>query len=221
MIVIGSARIDENKKISGGQEGDQVQSSSPDFKGEVSQQNFYVHSKGWNILRAKDETVAVKLAEAMIRACENKHIGYNQNKRLEIISGTTLSENDISCDCSSLVRECVIEATGKDPGNFNTSNEATVLAKTKLFDKVKFTSENDLFAGDILVTKTKGHTVIVTNGPVRDKKMDNQNIKPELDSAIEVIAKYAIKGYFGNGYSRKENIYNTVQMKVNQLLNRR
>ena len=67
-IIIGSARINENGNVAGGQRGDQKQKSSPDYAGEVSMQEFYSSKKGWWILRPKDENVAIRLAAAMIDA---------------------------------------------------------------------------------------------------------------------------------------------------------
>ena len=46
MATIGSARIDERGKATGGQKGDQKQTSTPDFKGEVARQDFYVSKQG-------------------------------------------------------------------------------------------------------------------------------------------------------------------------------
>ena len=64
-IYVGSARIDERGKLSGGQAGDQKQTSSTnDTKGEVAMQPFYVHSKGWYILRPKKIPVANKMAKS-------------------------------------------------------------------------------------------------------------------------------------------------------------
>ena len=65
MSVIGSARSDESRKYTGGQPGDQRQAEAPDFKGEVSRQLFYVHSKGWIILRPKNRRYAEQMAQAM------------------------------------------------------------------------------------------------------------------------------------------------------------
>jgi uncharacterized protein YgiM (DUF1202 family) len=64
------------------------------------------------------------------------------------------------------VRACIIQATGKDPGNFNTATEKATLLRTGLFKEVKITKASDCRTGDILVTKVKGHTVIVTSAPV-------------------------------------------------------
>ena len=70
-VIIGSARIDERGKASGGKAGDQTGK-------EVSTQNWYKHSKGWVVLRAKDPDVAAKIAVAMRHACDNNNIGYDQ-----------------------------------------------------------------------------------------------------------------------------------------------
>ena len=66
-LMVGSARIDENGKISGGKPGDQAGN-------EVSTQPYYVHSKGWICMRPKSVAVANAIAEAMIQACKNNNI---------------------------------------------------------------------------------------------------------------------------------------------------
>ena len=161
-VIIGSARIDERGKITGGSAGDQKQSSKPDYKGQVSMQKFYVHAKGWYVMRPKNVTYANKIAERMIALCNNPNYGYDQGGRLGVINNGIDAKVKSECDCSSSVRACVKEATGKDPGNFTTDNEVSYLAKTGLFEEKKsYTSGMKLYPGDILVTKTKGHTVIV------------------------------------------------------------
>lgn len=166
MAIIGSARIDERGKASGGKAGDQKQKTIPDYKGEISMQNFYISSKGWYILRAKNPAVASSIALSMTVACNNPNIGYNQAKRLEIIKYGTGSNTPCNADCSSLVRQCVRES-GVEVGNFTTANEANVLVGTGQFDKLTYTKGMTLYLGDILVTKTKGHTVVVTSGATR------------------------------------------------------
>src|SRR5574344_681649 len=156
-IIIGSARCDENGKYCGGKVGDQTGK-------EVSTQKFYVSSKGWYILRPKSISHANLLANKMLQACNNKNIGYDQSNRLGIIKYGILTSVKTECDCSSLVRQCIKEAIGKDVGNFTTSNEVAVLVNSGLFDKISYTSPTTLYSGDILVTKTKGHTVIVVSG---------------------------------------------------------
>lgn len=166
--IIGSARIDERGKASGGKAGDQKQTSTPDYKGEVSMQNFYVSSKGWYILRAKNPSVASSIALAMTVACNNPNIGYNQARRLDIIKTGTHSTQQTSCDCSSLVRQCVRES-GIEVGNFTTQNEANVLVGTEQFDKLTYKKGTVLCLGDILVTCVKGHTCVVTSGATRSE----------------------------------------------------
>lgn len=163
-VIIGSARHDEHGNCySGGKAGDQTGQ-------EVSTQKFYNHSKGWNVLRAKDNKVAEKLAEAMKIACGNKNIGYDQSERYGVIKHGINTKVKTECDCSSLVRACIIYASGKDVGDFNTSNERSVILKSGLFKDVGSYGQGDaLYNGDILVTRTKGHTVIVVSGAKKSK----------------------------------------------------
>lgn len=164
-VIIGSARHDERGRYTNGAKGDNIQTISPDYKGEVSMQNFYVHYKGWYVIRPKDPTTAGRIAQKMKAACNNKNLGYSQSDRYGVIRDGIDTKYPSNCDCSSLVRACVKEATGKDPGDFTTASAAARLEATGLFmDKFPYLSESELLTGDILCTKTKGHIVIVTDG---------------------------------------------------------
>lgn len=177
-VVIGSARINERGGISGGKAGDQKQTNTPDYSGEVSLENFYVHKLGWVIVRAKKAEHAYALAKAMYTACNNANVGYDQGSdRLGVVKYGTGAQIKTGADCGSLVRECAKEATGKDPGNFNTSTEVNALLATGLFDLIQFTSKDALREGDILVTKTKGHTAIVVNAIVASNGVDVSKAK--------------------------------------------
>lgn len=169
-IIVGSARIDERGKLSGGQLGDQKQmSSTNDTKGEVSMQAMYNHSKGLYILRPIEVNVANKIAEAMIIACNNPNIGYDQGKRVGVVTNGVASKVKTGADCSTLVRACCKYA-GFDPGNFSTADEANVLEKSGRFEKrIAYVSQakTPVYNGDVLVTKTKGHTMIVVKGSPR------------------------------------------------------
>ena len=172
-VIIGSAKRDENGRYVRGKPGDQLQGKSPDFSGEVSQQSFYVSKKGWNIIRAKNSAIANKLATNMKTACNNENIGYSQSDRYGVITNGIKTKKPTNCDCSSLVRACVKEATGKDPGDFTTANAVTKLKATGLFQQaIPYTPSVKLFTGDILCTKIKGHIVIVTEGnnPIQETK---------------------------------------------------
>jgi len=222
-VIIGSARSDERKAYSGGAAGDQRQGGAPDYSGEVSMQKFYIHSKGWYILRAKDADHAEKIAENMVFACNNANIGYDQSQRLGIITKGVHTTEKTECDCSSLVRECVKEATGKDPGNFTTGDEANALVKTGLFEKLTYADGTKLYTGDVLVTKTKGHTVIVTSGAARKNATANDGNGGS--KTIEQIAAEVIQGKWGSGDERRKRLaaagysYLAVQAVVNAKLN--
>lgn len=188
-LIVGSARIDENGNLKNGKAGDQTGK-------EVSTQNYYTHKKGWYVLRAKSVSHANALASAMKQACDNNNIGYDQSNRGGVITQIKKygALNKIvvktECDCSSLVRACIIQATGKDVGNITTANEASTLEASGLFEaKKSVTGEGMLYNGDILVTKTKGHTVIVVSGRARSGATTSNASKPK---------SYLSKGDKGN-----------------------
>nr|DAH73063.1 MAG TPA: putative peptidoglycan binding domain protein [Caudoviricetes sp.] len=171
-IMVSSARSDERGRYSGGKAGDQKQKSKTnDTRGEVSMQAMYTHRRGWYILRPKKVSHADAIAELGIKAANNPNIGYSQSDRLGVVKHGINTKVKTNADCSSLVRQAVKEATGRDPGNFTTANEAKVLAATGLFTKIGYVnqSKTPVYNGDILVTKTKGHTVIVVSGNPRPR----------------------------------------------------
>ena len=205
-VYIGSARIDERGKISGGAAGDGKQTSTPDYKGEVSQQKFYVSAKGWVVIRPKNVDVALRIAAAMITACNNKNLGYDQSNRLGVIKYGTASTIKTECDCSSLVRQCVKEATGIDPGNFNTFNEKDVLSKTGLFNITDYVNGMTLYTGDILVTKTKGHTVIVTSGAARTVVDINVYYPVYAGNTVSIVVALAAVGENDTSFTHRGKI---------------
>ena len=174
-VIIGSARGDERGRASGGAAGDQKQTSKDDWKGEVSKQTWYKHSKGWVLIRAKDPAVREKIAKNMENACANSLIGYDQSQNRTLYKvaeplGFDCAKVKTKCetDCAQLVRVCVRYA-GIKCDDFYTASEKSVLKKTGAFDiftDSNHTTKSDyLMRGDILVTKTKGHTVVVlSNG---------------------------------------------------------
>lgn len=169
MTKIGSARIGENGRATGGNPGDQT-------GGEVSTQAYYNHTGGWYVLRARDAGTAKKLALAMRKACANANIGYNQISRLTLYKEVEDKGFDpgqagrCNTDCSALVRVCLAYAGVKTP-DFNTESERAVILATGKFsdvtDRVNLSTGGGLYEGDILVTRRKGHTVIVTDGSTR------------------------------------------------------
>ena len=196
---IGNAWCDENGRSTGGKPGDQKQSTTPDRSGEVRLQAFYISSKGWLILRAKSTKHAEKLAKLMIKACNNVNIGYSQSDRYGIIEKGIKSKTPTNCDCSSLIRECVQEATGKKIPDFSTTTEVKVLEESGLFQSaIEYTETTTLYEGDVLVTKTQGHTAIITEGFSRS----NPYTEPVLDVTSKAVIKalhLAAADYFYKG----------------------
>ena len=173
-VLIGSARSDERGKATGGKAGDQKSGK------EVSTQNWYKHSKGWRVLRCKIPEARPLIAEGMDMACDNDMIGYDQNQRLTLHENVkpfnfnpSKTTKAVETDCSALARDCILYALRKlgyniDIPNFITSNMASTLLATGLFEELKgdkYTEDDDfLLGGDLLVTRTKGHTVICITG---------------------------------------------------------
>lgn len=181
-VRIGSARIDENGKATGGKAGDQTGK-------EVSTQDWYKHTKKWRVFRAKDADAADNIAKAMQAACDNPCIGYDQNQRLTLYNASKLVQFDpsrvksnVETDCSALVRVCCAYAGIKLP-NFYTGDQPKTLLDSGKFVEMTGTKYTDspsyLKRGDILVTASKGHTVVVlTDGPLAymdDKTPDPTN----------------------------------------------
>lgn len=169
MVMVGSARSNEFRKTTSGKPGDQKGGS------EVSTQPWYLHQKGWVVIRITDPTMRERVAVNMEAACANDHIGYCQEHRTTATEaakpyGYALSRvtTDVETDCSELVRCCCLYA-GLQVGSFSTSTEIAALKATGkvqvIYDDSYCASPDKLLRGDILVTKTKGHTVVVlTNG---------------------------------------------------------
>jgi uncharacterized protein YgiM (DUF1202 family) len=186
-VKLASASIDERGKASGGKAGDQTEK-------EVKIQNYYVHSKGWRVFRPISNEIAEKIANDAEWAANNKNIGYDQWERQTLYRAASLVGFDCSkvttpceTDCSALVRVCLAYAGISVPPDFRTSNEGKYLLESKKFIELtsdKYTKgSNYLRRGDILCTKTQGHTVIViSNG-------DDSEDTPNPPKYVEVTAK--------------------------------
>ena len=185
-VIIGSARIDENGRATGGKAGNQTGK-------EISTQNWYKNSKGWRVFRAKDPEKRTKIAMAMRAACENPQIGYDQNERNTLYNNVkefgfdpAKTTKAVETDCSALVRVCCAYAGILLP-NFYTGDQPKTLLDSGAFDEMvgaKYTDQSTyLMAGDVLVTKTKGHTVVVlTDGP---KYGEN----PPEEESVDILKK--------------------------------
>lgn len=216
-VIVGSARSNENGKLTGGKAGDQTDR-------EVSTQNWYLHSKGWVVIRAKDASVREKIAKNMQSICDNNNIGYCQGHRTSLTSAAKpyrydASKVKVKCevDCSEAARNCVLYA-GINVGSFTTANEKTALKNTGEFEVLtdaKYCKSSDyLLRGDILVTRTKGHTVVVlTNGSKVQKgeEYDMKTIKKDSRGKAVMIWQIIVganpDGVFGSNTDAKTRTF--------------
>ena len=171
-VRVGSARIDERGKAYGGKAGDQTGR-------ELSTQKWYLHKKGWRVFRAVKREQALKIAADMEAACKNSHIGYDQWQRNTLYKAAEPMgfdcgkvRTDCETDCSALVRVCCAYAGIMGlPSDFRTGNMPKNLLATGMFVELRGAKYTDQSAylgkGDILVTKTHGHTVVVLDDGAR------------------------------------------------------
>ena len=168
-VKIGSARNGETGKPTNNKAGDQTGK-------EVSTQNWYLHSKGWRVFRCKDPAKAEKMAAGMQAACDNPNIGYDQWQRHTLYKaakgvGFDMSKVKTKCetDCSALIRVLLAAIGVSVPEDFRTGNMPGYLQRSGVFTELtgdKYQKQSAyLKRGDILVTRTSGHTVMVlSNG---------------------------------------------------------
>ncbi len=172
-VYIGHAVGDEHGNARGGEAGNQAN--------EIRKSKWYLNKKGWRVLRANSAEIGKKIADDMRFAIANKNIGYDQGQRNTLYDtakqcafNCALVSKPCETDCSALIRVCVAYA-GVNLPNFNTASEPQRLLASGAFSEMlgaKYTDESGyLREGDILVTKTKGHTVVVLN--------DGDKVEPE------------------------------------------
>lgn len=203
-VRVGSARSSFGNTSPGDQAGGK----------EVSTQDWYLHSKGWYVYRARDPEEREKIALAMEKACENNDIGYSQPTRDMLWNDVKASGYDpskttkkVNTDCSALVRVCCAYA-GIVLNDFITSTEGTRLLNSGKFDRLsddKHCKRSDyLRRGDILCTRTKGHTVVVLSDGSKTKP-ENKKTKPVTSNGktVEITgATVNIRSGPGTDYSK-------------------
>ena len=174
MVEIGNARINEYGTLEGGKAGDQNGK-------ECMIEPWYKHDKGWYVLRPISKKVADAIATDMKFICDNDNIGYsywencyglmNEAKQFGYDASKVTKPCDTNCAKSVIV--CARYA-GVNVGDCSTANEVDEFMKTGQFELLKDTDHCDkpdlLKKGDILVTRTKGHTaVVVSDGKAMEK----------------------------------------------------
>ena len=143
-VGIAHAYYSENKNKYG-VVGDQLQTATPDKKGEIRVADWYKRSGGWNVyLECIDAELAKKAAEWAVKIANDKNYGYSQGSGssdgrwsgYKRIKADGFGKSKGAFDCSSLVISCYIfagcpnlSATGY------TGNMAKLLMATGKFKK--------------------------------------------------------------------------------------
>ena len=164
--------------------------------GEVRVQAWYAYARGWDLLlRARDRSVAERMAAFCEAVCGNDCIGYSQARRNTLRGAAREAGWDAArittpcdCDCSSLMAVCaeaagVVMAGTYSSGNAPwTGNMAQRFAETRAFQVLKedkYLSGPDwLRRGDILVNAAY-HTLMVLD--------DGAEAQPEAVKVGDVL----------------------------------
>lgn len=215
-VKIAHASISEKGTITG-TAGDQTGK-------EVCIRGWYNRSEGWLLIRCKDPAMRPYIAEAAEAAAKNDHIGYDQYQNGTLYNQVkdkgfdpAKATVDTETDCSRLVRVCVQYAcekvgNGKTIPEFYTATEPTILKNTGLFDVLtdsKYTKQDDfLLRGDILCTKTKGHTVVViSNGSKAGSETESGSAGT---GTAPTAARLTVDGRWGSGTTKRlQQIFGT------------
>ena len=164
-VKMGHASISERGTITG--------NAGDNNSREVFISTWYLHKKGWVVLRCKDAEKRELIAQAMEKACKNDDIGYDQYQRDTLFNNVkdkgfdpSKTTKKVETDCSALVRVCIAYAYGKDvAGNIRTVNLPSKLVATGLFTKYtsdKYCKSSDyLKRGDIVCTPVSGHVIVI------------------------------------------------------------
>lgn len=193
-VMIGHAQSDENGRSTNGKAGDQSGR-------ELYIREWYNRSAGWDyVIRARSAKDAETIAKTMEDACNNDHIGYDQNQRTTLYTeakkvGFDLTKIDKDCetDCSALVAVCVNAAGIQVSKDMYTGNEAELLKRTEMFSLLigsKYTTKPDnLKRGDILLGK--GHTAVVLSNGINNATKTETTVKNESDAFTPYLVRMA------------------------------
>lgn len=170
-FTIAQATCDEHGNIKGGTAGDQD-------GGEVSMTGWNPGEDGFDyIIRAKDHSLAKKMADNMIKASENNHIGYDQGWPAR--KSAYREARDVDWDISAIENDCettcseVVNMSMRAAGVEEEYAPDVYLATDSLWDNVKDSGQFEkidnikgttVYVGDILINEGK-HTAMVVESP--------------------------------------------------------
>ena len=138
-----------------------------------------LNSRHWQyVFRAKDPEVGRRIAQLMVDAANNDHIGYDQNaKERETLYKQAEKHNwdmtaiDKDCEtiCSCIISVCLTAVGIPMPKTWYPKDMRADLEATGLFycfsTKDYLTSSSKLVVGDILLSESAKHTVVVAESP--------------------------------------------------------
>ena len=207
--LIGNARIDERGRASGGAAGDQTGA-------EVRIQNWY--SYPWNcIIRAKDSSVAEKMAYCMETLCRGNLVGYDQYQRTTLFTAMqkvnwNVKALNTKCetDCSAMVAVCANYAGVKVSKDIYTGNMVAAFRATGqfdiLYDSKYLTSGAYLKRGDILLNTVHHTAIALTTGIYAGGSTSSQTSTSTPASATGTRGDYETMKTWKNG-STEEPVY--------------
>lgn len=214
---IVQASISENNTITGNA-GDQTGK-------EVHVGAWYNYP--WDIaLRYRDSEIAKKAAAVAVKLANSNLVGYDQYQRNTLYDALRRYSWDVDkyiksgekteTDCSAFVYAvycCFIPAM-RSNNNAPVTSTMWSLYKAWGFD-VKTPTVGQLKNGDIVVNEMCHTAIVIDDQPVTTV---SPTVTKTVDDALTTIARDVIAGKWGNGDDRKNNIYNAVQKRVNELL---
>lgn len=224
-ILIGHASLDENKKVKGGQAGDQTNK-------EVFTREWY--DKGWDlVIRFKDSKMAEKAAIACEQACKNSKIGYDQSQRnnlyfraKEVNFNLSKITKACECDCSALMCVCAmaagvpskylyIDGVLRRTGNMRVAFKKVPGVKI-LTDSKYLTSDKYLKRGDIIV-KENNHTIMALEDGSATKIKEFEPYLVRINTDSLNIRKGPGIRYSKVGIIEDRGVYTIIKEKMNGL----
>lgn len=191
---------------------------------EVSITEWYV--KPWGtMLRFPNRSVVDRVMKIAVKLANCDLVGYDQSGRNTLYQALKACNFDVDkyiasgvkteTDCSAFVYACwcCVLAELRSDENAPTTSKMVEFYKSHGF--LSYTNNNYLtdsgylLNGDIEV-KEGEHTAMVYD--------PGETSNPEVDNALDVLARDVIAGHWGNGEARKENLYKAVQKHVNDML---
>lgn len=220
MIKLVHARSTEN-----GDSGRNGKAKPGDQTGnEVAITDWY--SKPWGtMLRFPDKNTVDRVMDIAVKLANCDLVGYDQLGRNTLYQALKVYNFDVDryiasgvkteTDCSAFVYACwcCVLSELRSDNNAPTTSNMVKFYKSHGFisytNNKYLTNSGYLLNGDIEV-KEGLHTAMVYD--------PGETLNPEVDTALDVIARDVIAGNWGNGEARKENLHKAVQNHVNDML---